>query len=207
MSDGALTKFRPCVIIPTYDNPDTIRSVVEGARQFVPDVVVVDDHSAPAGEKACQQLADEGLAHVTRRAKNGGKGAAVKTGFESALALGFTHGLQVDADGQHDLESIPRFLEIARANPHSAVIGYPEYDESAPQLRMTARKITKFWVDLETGCDTIRDAMVGFRVYPLAKSHALKTRGDRMDFDVEDRHSVGVVRCADHQRAGEGPAI
>lgn len=173
------------MLIPTYDNPNTIRAVVESARRFVEDVIVVDDHSGPEGEAACSALAADGLAHVERRDRNGGKGAAVKTGFRVAIAKGYTHCMQVDADAQHDLDQIPAFLELAEENFGAAVIGYAEYDESAPALRMSARKITKFWVDLETGKDTIRDAMVGFRVYPLPISHALSVRGDRMDFDVE----------------------
>lgn len=185
MSGSALTRVRACVLIPTYDNPDTIRDVVLSARKFVDDVIVVDDHSGPEGEAACQSLADEGLAIVERRSLNGGKGAAVKTGFRVAVARGFTHCLQVDADGQHDLERIPAFLALAEENFGAAVLGYAEYDESAPALRMSARKITKFWVDLETGRDTIEDAMVGFRVYPLPISSALGVRGNRMDFDVE----------------------
>ncbi|MCB9506419.1 MAG: glycosyltransferase family 2 protein [Myxococcales bacterium] len=177
--------FRVCAVIPTYENPDTVGVVARAIRDAVEQVFVVDDASGPAGAAACRELADAGTATLVVRATNGGKGAAVKSGLAAAAAAGFTHALQVDADGQHDLSRATAFVEAARARPDAAVIAYPEYDTSAPQVRLVARKITKFWVDLETGRDVIRDAMVGFRVYPVAETLAVGARGDRMDFDVE----------------------
>ena len=130
-------------------------------------------------------LGRDGLARVTRRARNGGKGAAVKTGFAFARELGFTHALQVDADGQHALEDIPRFLATAQASPQALVLGAPMYDASAPKGRLIARKITLFWTDVEAGRGTITDPMCGFRVYPLEAALAAPRTGDRMDFDIE----------------------
>lgn len=174
-----------CLLIPTYDNPATIRGVVVRGREFLTDVVVVDDGSGPAGRAACEAIARDGLAHVHHRSANGGKGAAVKTGFAVAAELGFTHVLQVDGDGQHDLTRIPAFLEAARERPHALLLGYPEYDDSIPAVRRIARGFTRFWVDLEAGRGVIADAMVGFRVYPLAAVQRVRVRGDRMDFDIE----------------------
>src|SRR5690606_17209400 len=83
--------FRPCAVIPTYDNPRTVRDVVLRVRAYLPEVVVIDDCSGEAGRLAVEALGAEGLAHVRRRAQNGGKGAAVKTGFQFAHELGYTH--------------------------------------------------------------------------------------------------------------------
>lgn len=178
--------FRLCALIPTYDNPETVRGVVERVRQYIPDVLVVDDHSAIEGERACAAMAEDGTALVRRRERNGGKGAAVKTGFAFALEQGFTHALQVDADGQHDLERIPHMIELARENPDALLLGSPEYDESAPRHRVIARKFTRFWVNLEVGgAGIIEDSMIGFRVYPLAAATSVPVWGDRMDFDIE----------------------
>ena len=54
---------------------------------------------------------------MIRRERNGGKGAAVKTGLRAARELGFTHALQIDADGQHDAADIPKFLARAAEQP------------------------------------------------------------------------------------------
>jgi glycosyltransferase involved in cell wall biosynthesis len=177
--------FRPCVVIPTYDNPRTLRAVVESVRRYLPDVVVVDDGSASAGREAVESLGRDGLAHVHHHTVNAGKGAAMKTGFRLAFDLGFTHALQVDADGQHALEDSPKLLEAARADPEALVLGAPIYDESAPRSRLVGRRITQFWTNRETGGPVIDDPMCGFRVYPLALTVAVPVGADRMDFDIE----------------------
>lgn len=177
--------FRPCALIPTYDNPRTVREVVLRVREYVPDVVVIDDGSAEPGRRAVEALGREGLAQVAHREQNGGKGAAVKTGFRVAHELGYTHALQVDADGQHDLADIPEFLASARARPEALILGAPIYDASAPRGRLVARRITLFWTAFEAGRGVIADPMCGFRVYPLAPAVALGRTGDRMEFDIE----------------------
>lgn len=181
----AVPPFRPCILVPTYDNPRTVRDVVRRAREHLTDIVVVDDGSGPEGRTVIEAIGREGLARVTHRARNGGKGAAVKTGFAFAYELGYTHALQLDADGQHALEDVPRFLEAARAEPSALVLGQPRFDASAPLGRRIGRQITIFWTWVEAG-SVIGDAMCGFRVYPLeAALRAAASSGDRMDFDPE----------------------
>jgi glycosyltransferase involved in cell wall biosynthesis len=180
-----MTDFRPCVVIPTYDNPRTIRAVVERVRLHLPDLIVVDDGSGPEGREAVAALGAEGLAQVHRRDRNGGKGAAVKDGFRLARERGFTHALQIDADGQHDDRQVTEFLAAARRQPTALVLGEPVFDASAPAVRLRARRISRFWTDLETGGRVIKDPLCGFRVYPLGAVARLGAMGDWMDFDVE----------------------
>jgi glycosyltransferase involved in cell wall biosynthesis len=177
--------FRPCVLIPTYDNPATVRAVVEAVRRHLSDVIVVDDGSGAAGRCAIDALGQEGLARVERHDRNRGKGAAVKTGLRAAARLGFTHALQVDADGQHELEDVPRFLAEARSHPDALVLGRPVFDETQPALRAAGRRISVFWVSVETGGRRIADPQCGFRVYPIAAALAADARGDHMEFDQE----------------------
>ncbi|RLB47024.1 MAG: glycosyltransferase family 2 protein [Deltaproteobacteria bacterium] len=177
--------FRVTGVVPTYDNPATIRAVVMRLLEHVDHVVVVDDGSGAEGRAACAELSAEGLAHVVHHEVNGGKGAAVKTGLRAAKDLGFTHALQVDADGQHDIDDVPRFLEAARENPRALILGDPRYDDSAPSARRIGRKITAFWIAVECGRGVISDGMIGFRVYPVDAALAVPVGGDAMDFDLE----------------------
>lgn len=177
--------FRPCALIPTYDNPATVRAVVEAVRPHLADILLVDDGSGPAGRRACDEIAREGLAVLERRARNGGKGAAVKTGFAAARRLGFTHALQIDADGQHDPADVPRFLSEARAHPDALILGRPVFDESQPRARALGRQLSVFWVNVETGGRAIADPQCGFRVYPVEAAIAAGARGDHMEFDLE----------------------
>lgn len=180
-----MSRTRYCAVVPTFDNPATIFDVVQATARVL-DVVVVDDGSGCAGRAAVAELGAQGLAHVVHRPVNGGKGAAVRTGFETAKALGYTHALQVDADGQHHLEDIERFLASSRNHPESLILGAPVFDESAPWGRKIARTITIAFTHLETGGRVIRDPMCGFRVYPLELACKVAQRcGLRMDFDIE----------------------
>src|SRR6185503_11151993 len=88
-------------------------------------------------------------------------------------------------DGQHNIEDVPRFLAIARANPDALILGAPVFDDSAPAARQVGRKITVFWVNVETGGPVIADPMCGFRVYPLRDVLAITVPSDMMDFDPE----------------------
>jgi len=177
--------YRMAVLVPTYDNPSTVRSVVEAARRYVPDVLVVDDGSGPAGQRACAELEQAGLAKLVRREHNGGKGAAVKTGLEALRELGFSHAFQIDADGQHAIHDMPRFLAASESHPKALVLGTPEFDSSAPRTRLIGRQITSFWTNVETLGHVIRDPMCGFRVYPIETALAANARGNAMDFDPE----------------------
>jgi len=179
--------FHPCAVVPTYDNPATVRDVVVRLRDHVEDVIVVDDGSGPDGRKAVEAIGRDGLARVIHREFNGGKGAAVKDGLAEAQARGFTHVVQVDADGQHDVSDVPRFLDAAREEPGALILGDPEFDETAPTARRLGRRITTFWIRIEAGRGVIRDALCGFRVYPVDAAVRVRgrVRGDAMDFDPE----------------------
>jgi glycosyltransferase involved in cell wall biosynthesis len=177
--------MRLCAIIPTYDNPRTIGEVVERVRAHVADVVVVDDGSTEANRAVVQALADGGKCQVVMRPRNRGKGAAVKTGLAWAHEHGFTYALQIDADLQHDASDIPELVGAIDPARDTLVLGQPTFDASAPALRRRARKISVFWVAVETLSRKIGDPLCGFRVYPVAAALRVRARGDAMDFDAE----------------------
>jgi polyprenyl-phospho-N-acetylgalactosaminyl synthase len=175
---------RVCAVLPTLDNPRTIRAMVEAVRTHLPHVVVVDDGSGPEGRAAVEALGREGLAEVHRLPENRGKGAAVKEGFRRARAAGFTHAVQIDADRQHEVGDLPRFLAAVRAHPEALVLGEPLFDASAPRSRVRGHRFCSIWTDLATGGHVIRDPLCGYRAYPLEAALAAGG-GDRMEFDVE----------------------
>ncbi|RLB38530.1 MAG: glycosyltransferase family 2 protein [Deltaproteobacteria bacterium] len=174
-----------CAVIPIYDNLKTIRRVVEHVRRHLVDVIVVDDGSGEATAEEVKRLAEEGLVTAVHRRRNGGKGAAVKDGLAKAHALGFTHVFQVDADGQHDLGRLPEFLRASERDQGALVLGYPEFVGEVPPSRLRGRAFTNLWVAWEVGSGVIRDAMIGYRVYPIERALATCPRSDRMEFDIE----------------------
>ncbi len=176
-------------IVPTYRHVDRLAEIVALLRGYGLPVLVVDDGNAAEIAARIVALHDPGNAVVVeRRAENGGKGAAMKTGFRAARAAGWSHAVQVDADGQHDLDVVPAMLALARANPKAVICGVPVYDASIPKARKIGRHITHVWVWIETLSREISDSMCGFRIYPVADACHVTTRefiGDRMDFDTE----------------------
>jgi glycosyltransferase involved in cell wall biosynthesis len=150
----------------------------------------VDDGSDAECAAVLDRLAEEHPERVrlVRLARNRGKGGAMVAGFRAAAAERYTHVLQIDADGQHCTDDIPRFLSAARAHPRDVISGYPVYDESVPAIRFYCRYLTHVWVWINTLSLQIKDSMCGFRVYPVAPVIALAARqriGARMNFDTD----------------------
>ena len=182
--------FNPCIVIPVYNHEHAIGAVLRAVMQHGLPCILVDDGSSPECACVLEALAAADPSRVTlvRHALNQGKGGAVLTAFRRAAARGFTHVLQIDADGQHCADDIPRFIGRACAQPHAVIAGCPLYDESVPALRLYARYLTHVWVWINTLSFAVRDSMCGFRVYPVAPVVALADRvalGRRMNFDIE----------------------
>lgn len=183
--------FKPCAVIPVYNHEQTVRAVVNGVVAHKLPCILVDDGSSRECSAALDALVvPPTCQHVTllRHTHNRGKGEAVLTGLRHAARMGFSHALQIDADGQHCIADIPRFLEQACAHPGALIVGCPQYDHSVPPLRLYARYLTHVWVTINTLSREIKDSMCGFRVYPLAAVMALDSRltlGSGMDFDTE----------------------
>ena len=182
--------FRPWIVVPVYDHEHAIGATVERLLPHGVPIMLVDDGSRDSCAQVLRELAAAHPEHVSllRLPRNGGKGAAVIAGMREAASRGASHALQIDADGQHDGDDVPRFLAETEAHPDAVVNGRPVYDESVPKGRLVGRYATHVWVWINTLSLDIADSMCGFRVYPLAQTLALLDRervGLRMDFDVE----------------------
>ncbi|MBN3818430.1 glycosyltransferase family 2 protein, partial [Paraburkholderia sp. Se-20369] len=179
-----------CIVIPIYNHRDAIGGTLARLAVHGLPVIVVDDGSDAPTQQALAALAARYAAwmKLVRLPVNGGKGAAVMAGLRVAQAAGYTHAIQIDADGQHDAADVPAFVAAAQAAPDAVILGRPLFDDSVPKVRLYGRYLTHVWVWIETLSLDIADAMCGFRLYPLAPvcrlidSVSLPTR---MDFDSE----------------------
>lgn len=181
--------FSPCVLIPCYNHGAMMPRVLARLQPFGLPCIVVDDGSDSSTRQQLERLAAE-TANLTliRLPQNAGKGAAVIRGLQAAAQAGFSHAVQVDADGQHAIEDIPQLLALAQAHPEALISGQPIYDDSIPRSRLYGRWITHVWVWIETLSLQLKDSMCGFRVYPVTPTLQLAQRvslGQRMDFDTE----------------------
>lgn len=180
--------FHPCAVVPVFNHEGPIGRVVQALQASGLPVILVDDGSEPGCASHLRALAQRPGVQLLVHEQNRGKGAAVKTALRAAGERGFSHALQVDADGQHDLDDIGRFLDCAARHPNALILGQPVFDASIPRLRKIARYLTHGLVAVNTLTGRMIDAMCGFRLYPVRAfvdiiDHA--TTGDRMDFDPE----------------------
>lgn len=178
-----------CIVIPNYNHTILLDELIAKLMQFNLPIIMVNDGSSV---DATQFFRDLSKKHpnlsVIEHQNNQGKGGAVQTGLRTAFEQGFSHALQVDADGQHDLGDVNKLITESKNFPEALISGKPIYDESIPKHRYYARNITHFWVWIETLSFQIKDTMCGYRVYPLASTVQLlqqKKLGKRMDFDIE----------------------
>ncbi len=177
------------VLIPSYNSGPLLLETVRGALAHWEPVWVVVDASTDGSEAALAELArtHPGLRVLVRR-RNGGKGAAVLTGAQAALADGFSHALVMDADGQHPADRIGAFMAASQDDPAALVLGRPIFGPEAPQIRLQGRKLSIGMAHLQTLGGGIDDPLFGFRVYPLAPllHEMMQGRGGRRyDFDPE----------------------
>jgi glycosyltransferase involved in cell wall biosynthesis len=177
------------VLIPSYNPGKRVFDTVAAARRHWNPVWVIVDGSTDGSAAALQALAaaDSGL-RVFILPRNRGKGAALLYGMRQALHEGFTHALTMDSDGQHPADLIPVFMAASQAAPGAMVLGEPQFDASAPSLRVKGRRISNWWANLETLWTGVHDSLYGFRIYPIAPLVAIMDRQlwmRRFDFDVE----------------------
>ena len=178
-----------CIIIPNYNHTIKLAELIAKLAAFELPVIMINDGSSEAASKIFFELTEK-FSYLTliEHQVNQGKGGAVQTGLKAAKEQGYSHALQVDADGQHDLNDVEKLLTESKKHPASLISGKPIYDESVPKHRYYARNITHFWVWIETLSFSIKDTMCGYRVYPLTSTVKLikeQRLGLRMDFDIE----------------------
>lgn len=178
-----------CFLIPCYNHGNTLRKTLESIQTFGLTVLIIDDGSDAKNSALIKSsCADFDFAELHIKQQNSGKGSAVITGMLLAHEKGFSHVIQVDADGQHNIDDAHTLLAESKRHPNTLICGRPIYDESVPKHRYYARYLTHVWVWIETLSFSIPDSMCGFRIYPVAACKTLlnKTRiGQYMDFDGE----------------------
>jgi len=183
-------QMKICLVVPHYNHAEAFLRFLPKLVSIKMPCIVVDDGST-------QQNLDKlktGLEHSDLNSYlfchdyNRGKGAAVFTAATHARTLGFTHILQIDADGQHDIADVEKFIQLSNQYPQAIISGHPQFDKTAPKARVYGRKVTDFWVALETLSLEIKDSLCGFRVYPLKELEQVSDKfliGKRMDFDTD----------------------
>ena len=177
------------VLIPSYNPGPTVLETVKSARaQWTPVWVVVDGSTDGSTEQLLALATTDPGLKIIVLPENRGKGGAVLEGISQASALGYTHALTMDSDGQHPAALIPTFMAASQNEPAKMVLGKPVFGPEAPALRVNGRKVSNGWANLETLWMGIGDSLYGFRVYPIDPLMLIMRKNRfmrRFDFDPE----------------------
>lgn len=160
---------RIVVIMPTYNERQNLESMAGRLRDAVPDadLLVVDDNSPDGtGDLADKLTEGDPHVHVMHRTEKAGLGRAYVAGFTWALESGYDLIVEMDADGSHRPEDLPKLLaEAERADavigsryvPGGTVVNWPKSREI---LSRGANVYNRIMLGVR-----IKDATGGFRVY------------------------------------------
>ncbi|MDQ1679743.1 MAG: dolichol-phosphate mannosyltransferase [Frankiaceae bacterium] len=168
---------RVLVIMPTYDEKDNVEIITRRLRAAVPDVdlLIADDNSPDGTGKIADALADaDPQVHVLHRPGKGGLGAAYIAGFRWGLDHGYDVAVEMDADGSHSPEQLPRLLE-ALGNA-DLVLGSRWVPGGEVKNWPLSRKVLSVggntYVRLALGL-RLRDATGGFRAFRRSALEAI----------------------------------
>lgn len=171
----------PCILIPSYNEADTIGGIVKTLKDRGLTVYVVDDGSA---DDTASEAASNG-AIVIRHQANKGKGAALKTGFARALSDGFGSILIMDGDDQHDAGDIDNFVKKMESSGADMVIGNRMSDTlNMPRLRINVNKLMSYIISKICG-QYIPDTQCGFRLIKAGLLRSIELESSNYDTESE----------------------
>ena len=171
------------ILVPAYNEQKTVADVVRKAKRYG-DVVVIDDasHDTTAARAAAAG------AHVIHHSVNRGLGGALRSGFAYALAKRYEIAITMDADGQHEPNDIPRFIEKVKEG-HGFVLGVRDLRQY-PFIK----KFGNFFLNLATNLvsgTNLKDTESGFRAFTYDALKKLKLKAERYEIAVEIVFEVG----------------
>lgn len=171
-----------CVIIPTFNNQNTIVKVIKDVGNYCYDILVVNDGST---DQTAELISLINNIEVVSYDKNVGKGYAIRQGFKKALELGFDYAITIDADGQHFADDLQIFAVKHKENPDALIIGSRNIAaDGMPSKNTFANKFSNFWFWAETG-EKLPDTQSGFRLYPVKFYKKSKFFTNKYEFEIE----------------------
>lgn len=178
-----IEKFRLCVIIPTFNNEGTIKQVIEDTTEYCNNIIVVNDGSTDRTLDILSTISP--TIHLVTYERNKGKGHALVEGFKTAIRMGFSHAITMDADGQHFANDIPCFIEMIKKNKNAIIVGSRNLtEENMPRQNTFANRFSNFWFLLQTGIN-LPDTQSGYRLYTLSSLKGLSIITSRYEAELE----------------------
>jgi len=174
-------RARIAVLIPAYNAAESLQGVIEGIKDYVSSILVVDDGSTDA----TAEIASAAGVPVLRHHINRGKGVALRTGFWFLLLQGCQAIITMDADGQHDPSYIPLFIDAYNKGKGDIIIG-----SRAGEFHAMSG-LRRFWNQLGVKAVSkligtpLTDTQSGYRLIKAEVLQGLPLRAAGYDIELE----------------------
>jgi glycosyltransferase involved in cell wall biosynthesis len=180
--DEIFELHKVCVLVPTYNNAQTLGRILEGVLAYTSHVIVVNDGSTDTTEAILTSFPQ---VDCIGYGQNKGKGFALRTGFKHALSQGYSNVISIDSDGQHFPDDLPLFAAALSKHPGSIIIGARNMEQSSvPGKSSFGNKFSNFWFKVETGL-RLSDTQSGYRCYPIRQLKDIRFVTRKFEFEIE----------------------
>ncbi len=167
------------IIIPAHNESVNIGPLVEAIRQLGYDCIVIDDGSTDGTDAVAQQA---GAVVIKTHAK-GGKGNALKMGFDYAIRNGYEALIAMDGDGQHAPSDISAFVECYQHSSADIITGNRmHHPDGMPVIRLITNRLMSWLISFFCH-QHIPDTQCGFRLIKTNVLRAVKLESS--DFEIE----------------------
>lgn len=176
-------ELKCCVIVPTYNNGGTLKSVLDQLLTYTDDLLVINDGATDNTPSILASYKDK-ISIITHE-QNQGKGKALRNGIAAALKKGYHYAITIDSDGQHFASDLPAFLDAIEEAPNSLIIGARNMaQENVPGKSSFGNKFSNFWFWVETGI-MLTDTQSGYRLYPIRQMDGIRFMTSKFEFEIE----------------------
>lgn len=186
---------RRLVVIPTYNEAGSIKSLLELIFTSIPEceVMVVDDGSPDGTALICKAMRDDNKRlHLIERPTKNGIGSAYRMAFVWALEQGFDEVIEMDADGSHQVSDLLRMIDVKTMNPEIDLVIGSRWIKGGKTVnwsrsREMLSRIANRYVRIMLGMG-VNDATAGFRIYSariLRKIDLSHIRSEGYSFQIE----------------------
>jgi len=169
-------------VIPAFNEGEKIKDVIVRLNKYVDRVIVVDDGSTDSTTEIVKSI-DQNII-ILRHIVNLGKGASLKTGCEKALKEGADILIMMDADGQHEPEDIPKFIDKIVKYDFDIIFGARRINKNMPLMMLLGNRFLTFATLLLFGIN-IKDTQSGFKVFKAKILPQIIWQSNRYSADTE----------------------